>query len=109
MDITLRIPDQVWNEDPTYPEYFKALQAMVDRMAMSHFKYGRIDNNAKCAEVDEIASGMQRMDMYNLTGNIENLYDAANFFVIESVYPKHKKAHFKSQTSSESPGLIYKE
>jgi hypothetical protein len=118
MKIEINIPDQVWSEDPTYLQYFRLLQAMVDRMAMSHFKYGRVDNNAKLAEVDEMKSGRKRLWMYDgigdeaegkkgNTGNTENLLDAANFFIIEAIFPKHPKAKFKAQTSEQSPGLTF--
>lgn len=94
---------------------------------MSHYKYGRVDDNAKLAEVNEFRSGVKRLTMYNdafldpdstwgeedrkpqNTGNTENLLDAANFFVIEYIFPKHPKAHFKAQTSAQSPGLTYQE
>lgn len=43
------------------------------------------------------------------TGNTENLLDASNMLVIERIFPKHAKAHFKSQKSSDSPGLSFQE
>lgn len=120
MEITIKIPDQVFAEDPTYAEYFVKIQEMVNRMAVSHFKYGRVDDNAKLASVDEVLSGRKRLWMYDgigpsadgkkgNTGNTENLLDAANFFIIESIFPKHVKAHFAAQTSAQSPGLTYAE
>ncbi len=110
--------------------YFKAVQEEVNRMAVSHYKYGRVDDNAKLAEVDEFRSGLKRLSMYNAqyfttdtlrliwgedkrkpldTGNTENLLDANNFFRLEHLFPKHPNSHFKSQTSAQSPGLTYKE
>lgn len=126
MEIKIQIPDQVYNEDPTYAEYFTKVQAMVDRMAMSHYKYGRVDDNAKLAEVDELKNALQRISMYDpanilqapiwpskakevSTGNTENLLDAANFLIIEAIFPKHPKAFFKAQTSAQSPGLTFKD
>lgn len=118
MEITIRIPDQVYKEDPFYKEhYFKMLQAMTDRMAMSHYKYGPVRANAT-GGVDEMKSGRQRLWMYDgkgvravgkcgNTGNIENLYDAANFFLCEAAYPHHKHGHFRAQSSKESPRLAY--
>lgn len=127
MEITIKIPDQVYREDQTYAEYFKAVQAMVDRMAVSHYKYGRIYDNAKLASVDERRCALQRISMYDQryieqdaiwesanrkeldTGNVDNLYDAANFLILEALFPKHDAAHFRSQTSSESPGLEFRQ
>lgn len=115
MEITIKIPDQVYKEDPTYKKYFEGLQMMVNRMAVSHFKYGRIDHNA--GKIDEMKSGRQRLWMYDgkgpragnkegNTGNTENLLDAANFFLIEFTHPQHRKAEFRAQSASESPGLV---
>jgi hypothetical protein len=128
MKIEIQIPDQVFNEDPTYKLYFEVIQQMVNRMAVSHFKYGRCDSNAKTGSSETLFCGLQRMSMYDPrgidqgiiwppdakkkpldTGNTENLVDTANFVVIEAVYPKHPKAHFKAQTSKQSPGIFFKE
>jgi hypothetical protein len=130
MKIEIEIPDQVWNEDPTYSAYFKGVQEEVNRMAVSHYKYGRVDDNAKLSEVDELRSGLKRLLMYSTkgftreqidliwgedrrkplnTGNTENLLDANNFFRLEFLFPKHPRAHFKAQTSTQSPGLTFVE
>jgi hypothetical protein len=123
MKIVIEIPDQVYKEDPSYKRYFEGLQMMVNRMAVSHYKYGVIDNHD--GNVDEVRCGLQRLSMYDdslldadliwegatrkklNTGNTENLLDAANFMLIEFIMPQHAKAKFKSQTSEQSPGLTY--
>jgi hypothetical protein len=109
MQIILTIPDQVYSEDPAYTKYFEILQGMVNRMAVSHYKYGPIKPNATTCEVDELASARKRERMYLETGNTENLWDEANFVIIEAMFPQHEKAHFRSQTSAESPGLEFRE
>lgn len=120
MEVKINIPDQVWQEDPQYVRYFEALQFMVNRMAVSHFKYGPIGDKCKIPGIDDMQGGRVRLCMYDgigpqpdykdiNTGNTENLLDAANFFVLEHLFPKHKRAHFRAQTSAESPGLAYKE
>jgi len=94
---------------------------MVNRMAVSHYKYGKIDGNAP--GVDELKSGLQRAAMYDTrylkskkiwkgctskplnTGNTENLLDTANFMLLEYLFPKHREAEFEAQPSSASPGL----
>ena len=43
------------------------------------------------------------------TGNTENLLDAGNGLLVEFVYPDHPKAHFRSQSSEESPGLAMRD
>ena len=40
------------------------------------------------------------------SGNTENLIDAANGLVLERMFPDHPKAHFKCQTTAESPGIV---
>ncbi len=120
MDITITIPDQVWQEDKDYPRYFEAIQFMVNRMAMSHFKYGIMGEKCQMPGLDDMLGGRKRLCMYDGigpepenkpidTGNTENLLDAANFFILEHLYPKHSKAHFRAQSSKESPGLAYRE
>ena len=79
------------------------LQGMSDRMAMSYFKYGRVAE-AYPRLVDAIASLKKRLALYEETGNTEWLMDVANFAMIEYMYPKHEKAHFKPTDSKESPG-----
>lgn len=128
MKFEMQFPDSAFQDDPKgYAKFFKALQAMLDRMAMSHFKYQHRTvpptMEAAVKPIDEIQSAMTRIAMYDAlwvdlrilneckkemnTGNTENLLDAANMLVIEHCYPKHPKAHFKAQGSHESPGLEY--
>lgn len=123
MEITLRIPDQVYQEDPSFQRFFEAMQAMVDRMAMSHFKYGLMEHDFK-TNVDDLRCALQRVAMYDArylaeniweyatqkpvnTGNTENLLDAANFLLIEYLFPRHEEAHFRAQSDTESPGLEF--
>lgn len=91
--------------DP-YPrdDYVAALQKMLNRMAVSEHKYGPIENNypsPKCA-LDNL---VERIRMYEETGNTEWLLDAANFAVIEFLRPSHEAPHFRATDSDESPGL----
>lgn len=43
------------------------------------------------------------------TGNLENLLDVVNGCLVEFIRPAHHKAHFRAQSSAESPGLVGKE
>jgi hypothetical protein len=52
-----------------------------------------------------IGSLEKYLERYKETGNTEFLADVANFAMIEFMYPKHSKAHFKDTDSNESPGL----
>lgn len=107
MKFEINIPDQVVSEDPTMLDYLQALQAMTDRMSVSHFKYGPVRDKYPDS-ASAIDSLNKRLVMYRESGNTENCLDAANFAVIERVRPSHPKAHFRAQDSHESPGLVWK-
>jgi hypothetical protein len=103
MIFEINIPDQVIEEEPELKDYLAALQQMTNRMAFSHFKYGNMSD--KFPDSAKAADGVEmRMEMYRSTGNTENCLDAANYAVIEHLFPAHKNAHFRAQASHESPG-----
>lgn len=79
------------------------VEGMRARMLMSFYKYGRLFD-AYPHKVDAIASLTDRLRKYAETGNTEFLMDAANFAMIEYIYPRHPKAHFRATDSDESPG-----
>lgn len=87
-------------------EYFNRtfLQGMLDRIATSHFKYGNMSESYP-HDVDALKCMKKRLALYKATGNTEWLIDAANFLMIEFMYPAHRKAHFRPTDSHESPGL----
>lgn len=53
---------------------------------------------------DKIASALKRIEKYRETGNTEYLMDAANFCMMEFMFPTHQQAHFKAEDSAASPG-----
>lgn len=108
MEFKIKILDQAVKEDPDLLKFAAALQAMLDRMSMSHFRYGNMrDHYPHSAK--PIDSARERMGMYDRTGNTENCLDAANFLIIEHLLPSHPQAHFKAQRAEESPGLSYRQ
>lgn len=82
------------------------LQGMVDRMALSFFKYGAV-REAYPARLNALESLQKRLVKYQETGNTEFLMDAANFAMIEFMAPRHPEAHFKPTDSDESPGRVW--
>ena len=80
------------------------VQGMYDRMAMSYFKYGKVAD-AYPKVIDAIASLKKRLENYETDGNTEWLMDVANFAMIESMRPKHSKAHFKG-TDGDTTGRV---
>lgn len=81
------------------------LQKMVDRMATSKHKYGPVAKNYPL-RADAMLNMEHRLKKYRKTGNTEWLVDAANFLMIEFMFPLHQRAHFRATGSEESPGLV---
>jgi hypothetical protein len=102
------MPKQVIDEEPEVKQYLEALQLMANRIAMSHFKYGNMSDQFPDS-ADAGKGAKKREEMYDQTGNTENCLDAANYWVIEYLFPSHPKSHFRAQSSKESPGQPWKE
>ena len=108
MKFEINIPDDTVLNEPELKDYLNALQQMTNRMAVSHYKYGNMSD--KFPDSANAADGVaKRMAMYAESGNTENCLDAANYAIIERLFPGHKKAHFRAQASHESPGQPWKE
>ncbi len=90
--------------DTEYSNEFDILR--LKRMQTSYYKYGPISDNYGKGLVDAIASLRKRLEAYEETGNTEFLVDAANFCMIEFMYPQHPRAHFRATSSDESPGIV---
>jgi len=82
------------------------LEGMVNRMAMSFFKYGLVVD-AYPHKVNAIDSLRLRLQKYLDTGNTEFLMDVANFAMIEFMHPKIAGAIFKATDSDQSPGRTW--
>lgn len=93
--------------DGTYPRYTIGdfLGYMRNRMDQSRGKYGELSFE-KAKLTDQIRSMIARVKKYEQTGNTEWLVDAANFLMIEFLFPQHHEAHFRATSSSESPGVV---
>jgi len=85
-----------------YSERFDEIRKKM--MVMSYYIYGPVAKNAGKG-VDEIKSALKRIEKYQDTGNTEFLADAANFLMIEFMYPSHPKAHYRPTDHDESPGI----
>lgn len=81
------------------------IQKMKNRMVVSHYKYGWVRDTYP--EIgDAIASLKERLELYEKTGNLEHLIDIGNFAMIEYIAPRHPDAHFETQDSDKSPGIV---
>jgi hypothetical protein len=78
------------------------LQGMLNRVAMSYHTYGDSKNNR--GKVNWLASLRMRLAKYRKTHNTEYLIDAANYAMLEFMYPNDRRAFFKATDSSGSPG-----
>jgi len=102
----LTVPDEVIKDEPELRLYLDALLAMLNRMKVSHHKYGAMSNKYP-ESAHAVDSLDKRLGMYRETGNTENLLDVANFAVIEHLFPSHPRAFFRAQSAKESPGLVW--
>jgi hypothetical protein len=74
---------------------------MIDRMLVSYHKYGDVEI-AFQKGIDFLESAKQRVDKYKEDGNTEWLMDAANYMMMEFMFPSHEAAHYDAE--SVSPG-----
>lgn len=85
-----------------YSPFF--IQGMKNRLIVSHFKYGHAKKT-----YPELAQALkcikERVEMYEKTKNTEYLIDAANFCMLEFMYPSIKGAKFEATDSNKSRGL----
>lgn len=73
-------------------------------MVLSYYKYGPAARDYP-DRIDAIESLKMRLKRYEETGNTEFLADVANFAMLEFMFPRHPKAHYKPTDSDESPGV----
>ena len=78
-----------------YSDFF--IQGMKNRLVVSHFKYGSAKKT-----YPELAQALkcikERIELYEKTKNTEYLIDAANFCMLEFMYPCIKVLSLKLQT-----------
>lgn len=79
------------------------VQGMADRMAMSFFKYGAVQD-AFPSKIDAVETLKLCLIKYERTGNSEYLMDVANYAMIEFMHPRHKDAHYTPVDAKASAG-----
>lgn len=67
----------------------------ANRLIMGAFRYGMMDEPGK-KKFDRVQSAIDRLKLYQKTGNAEHLVDAANLCELEYDRPIHKNFHFKA-------------
>jgi hypothetical protein len=68
---------------------------MRNRLVMGAFRYGLLKEGSG-GNYDSISSAIQRLKLYQQTGNQEYLVDAANLCLVEFKCGSHENAHFKA-------------
>lgn len=79
------------------------VEGMRNRMLASFYKYGPIAEGFP-KKVSALGSLQDRLREYARTKNTEFLIDAANFAMIEFMYPAMNEAFFEATDSDRSPG-----
>ena len=87
-----------------YSERFDTLRR--NRMEVSFYKYGPARKNFATGNVQAIPTMERCIKKYQETGNTEYLVDAANYLMLEFMFPQHQKAHFRATSSEESAGIV---
>lgn len=84
----ITMPEGQWSED--------FVRKMMARMFFGYYRYGPTKQYAETNKYDIMATIAKRLQAYKETGNKEHLVDAANFILIEYMYPQYPDAHFES-------------
>jgi len=71
-------------------------QARRYRLAMGCFRYGPL-SRLKIRRHDFMAGLRAKLAAYDQTGNTEALVDAANYLMLEFMWPSHSQAHFRGE------------
>lgn len=79
------------------------VKGMRERMVVSFYKYGHV-GDAYPHKVNAVTSLTDRLRKYADTKNTEFLIDAANFAMIEFMFPSVDGAFFAGTDDDQSPG-----
>ena len=91
------VPDVEQIKDLQYKSLFTKL--MDNRMIIGFFRYG--NKHKRKTYYHYINSAKRRIELYESTGNLECLIDAANILRMEFDQPQHPKAYFKAEDDGE--------
>lgn len=98
MKIELQWPDSI----PPGQFSQEFLQGMLNRLAVGYYNYGPVRRGT----YDWIASLILRLNRYQESHNSENLIDAANYAMLEFLYPLDPHSHFWATDKRGSPGAV---
>lgn len=72
---------------------------MFNRLRVGYYRYGH-DDHRTGIEYDLAREAGKRLVLYQETGNLEFLVDAANYCALEFVFGKHSNRHFEAHDDS---------
>jgi len=76
---------------------------MRRRLIIGAFRYGLFNEGSKW---DQVSSIRRHLDLYEKTGNLEDLVDVANLALVEFVEGSHPNRHWKARDDSEHARLV---
>lgn len=77
------------------------IQLMRNRLLMGAFRYGLLVEKRMHNKYDMIGSLKRRIEMYEETGNMEYMVDAANLCMLEFECPSHKNPSWEATDDGE--------
>ncbi len=87
---------------PPKPERFAEFaQRMANRLAFGEARYGAADARQKYLTRLKL-----EIKAYERTGNVEHLYNVANYAVLETIAPENRKFRFDGTVGSATRGRV---
>ncbi len=77
------------------------LQRMLNRLIQGYVRYG-----AAKEEQRYMTRLIMEVKAYKKSGNVEQLYNIANYALLESIAPENKRFHFDASVESVTRGRI---
>lgn len=93
--IPLEIPDSISLSQNTKQNFKFFAQAMLSRIFVGEVRYGVAHRRKRYLDRLE-----KEVAAYRRTGNLEHLFNAANYCVLECIAPQHPKHHLDATVDS---------
>jgi len=94
----------IWSDKikiPHQPRMHEFLQKQANRLVVGHIRYGIPEVRKKYMTRISI-----ELKAYKKSGNLEHLYNIANYCILESLKPENTKFHFDGRVDSVTRGKI---
>lgn len=77
------------------------VQAQANRIVQGHFRYGAPQRRRNYMTRIEF-----ELDAYKVSGNLEHLFNIANYCILENIKPQNKKFHLNVRARSATRGKV---